>query len=227
MQSKTSQSDGLRKRKRTEISTNYQKRAKSESSSENENPEEEIIFAEQAILESKKNYNKIKELLNIAQEYEENSRLAMMASVSLCRVFIQLLAVGNLTMKKSLSDKEAVVVQWLKDRLSEYRELLLDLLSQEELSSSALTLSLRTLQAEGQYLSDKDEYTFPKVFLTQIIKILLYTDIGDDVRQEFVTKYVQKYHDIRFFTFKAIEYDPFPVYRKNRLIGIERSLIIV
>ncbi|KAJ2895667.1 hypothetical protein MKZ38_006273 [Zalerion maritima] len=192
------------KRKRSESKELSKKRAKSENSND-ENPEEQILLDEQSILESKKNYNKILNLISIAQQGQDGGGLAVVAAVSLCRVFIQLLAAGSLTMKKGLSDKDRKVVEWLKGNLSQYEEVLLQLLGREELAITALTLALRLLKSEGLYISDKDEYSFPRAFLTKIVKVLLYSETGDDVRQEFVEKYVQEYQDIRFFSFQAIE----------------------
>ena len=116
-----------------------------------------------------------------------------------------MLAAGHLTYKRSLSEKEAVVVQWLKDRLSEYKKILVSLLSQEEVASTALTLAMKVLKSEGEQLNNsKDFYVFPKEFLEDIIRALFETR-NYAVGKEFVEKYVDEYDDVRFFTHQAIK----------------------
>lgn len=208
--SKSSSSGNDLKRKRSKAKEPPKKRAKSETRDDEDDLEERILLDEQAVLESKKNYNKIKHLLDIAQDAENNHGLGLVAAVSLCRIFIHLLAAGSLSMRKGLSNKDAVVVEWLKRQLSSYEDVVLQILGEEERATSALTLALRLLKAEGQHLGAKDEYNFPTIFLTKIVKVLFYAPIGDDVRQEFAQKYMQKYQDVRFFSFQAIEYGFFP-----------------
>lgn len=198
------------KRKRPVAKEAPRKRARSESesgsgSSDDEDPQAEILLLESAILESKKHYNNITTLIEIARNQEEDGEKALVAAVSLCRVFIRLLAAGNLLRKKNLPEKEVVVVHWLRDRLLEYHEVLSSIFGKEEQAMTALTLSMRLLKAEGQYpQSDKEEYNFPKVFLTQIVGAMSQSGVDETVRKEFVDKFVDEFDDIRLFTFKAI-----------------------
>ncbi|SPN96849.1 probable NOC4 nucleolar protein, forms a complex with Nop14p that mediates maturation and nuclear export of 40S ribosomal subunits [Cephalotrichum gorgonifer] len=199
--------DGL-KRKRKEPKEEVKKRPRTDDTSSSSGDEEEtqskILLLEAAILESKKNYNNIVELIGIARDVENEGESAVLAAVALCRVFIRLLAAGNLTSRRGLSEKEAVVVQWLKDRLSEYKKILVSLLSTEELAPTALTLSMKILKAEGEKLnSNKEFYVFPKDFLAEIVQALFQSRSQAAIK-EFTEKYVDEYDDVRFFTHQAI-----------------------
>lgn len=203
---RSTEKDESLKRKRREPKEDVKKRPRTaDISSDDDDTEARILLLETEILESKKNYNNIVELIGIAKSIEDEGELAVLASVALCRVFIRLLAAGNLTHKRGLSEKEAVVAQWLKDRLSEYKKHLVSLLSREELASTALTLAMKVLKSEGEQLnSNKDFYVFPKEFLEDILRALFETR-NYVVGKEFVEKYVDEYDDVRFFTHQAIK----------------------
>ncbi|KAG5999221.1 hypothetical protein E4U43_002209, partial [Claviceps pusilla] len=190
------------KRKRALTEDKPAKRRRS-SSVESDDPNAKILLLEQGILESKKNYNDISVLLTTAGQYANGEPESMLAAVALCRVFMRLLAQGCLIAKKSLSEKDLVVVGWLKDQLSQYKVILLNLLGEEELAVTALTLSMRLLKAEGQFLYDKEEYSFPTAFLESIVGAILVSD-NEDVRRAFIEEYAEQYDDIRFFTFKSV-----------------------
>lgn len=196
-------SAGALKRKRSKGLEKPQKRAKSESSSDDDNTEADILLLENEILESRKNYNNITVLLELAQNIQDGDG-ALIATVSLCRVFLRLLASGALTRQAGQSEKDIVVVQWLKSRLSDYKKVVLTALAEEEIAPTALTLAMRMLKAEGQYLKSREEYSFPKAFLKEIIKVLI-TAASDDVREEYCEKFVGEYCDVRFYTFEALK----------------------
>ncbi|CRK37225.1 hypothetical protein BN1723_004281 [Verticillium longisporum] len=141
----------VRKRKRSsEAKEPAQKRARSESGDESDgssetDPQAEILLMEQEILESKKHYNNISKLLDIAKAYKTDPDSAALASVALTRVFVRLLAAGSLIKKKGLTEKDTVVVGWLRERYFEYKDVLAELITDEELGSPALTLAMRML----------------------------------------------------------------------------------
>lgn len=194
------------KRKRTSTGdkvTKVTKRRRS-SNEEAEDPNAKILLMEQGILESKKNYNDIATLLSIASRYEDGEDESTLAAVTLCRIFLRLLAQGSLIAKKGLSEKDSVVVGWLKDQFSQYKTLLQNMLGDEELAVTALTLCMRTLKAEGEHLYDKEEYTFPQAFLENIVAVLITSD-NEDVRKAFLESYVEEYDDIRYYTFKSVK----------------------
>ncbi|KAI0967644.1 nucleolar complex protein [Xylaria arbuscula] len=201
------------KRKRAKIPEKASKRTKPESSDDDDDDEEgadeiedrqaEILSLEDEILQSKKNYNNITTLLEIASNKQEGLEIVLFATVSLCRVFLRLLASGSLSRKPGQSERETVVIQWLKGRLADYRKLLIAALGDETSASTALTLSMRILKAETQITGDKGEATFPKAFLKDIVGALVRKRF-EDVQEEFCEKYLDEYADIRYYTFEAI-----------------------
>ncbi|KAI3332266.1 CBF-domain-containing protein [Xylariaceae sp. AK1471] len=194
------------KRKRTKVPEKASKRAKAESSDDDSddddgNRQAEILLLEDEILQSKKNYNNITILLDHAKQ--DDPEFAVFATVSLCRVFLRLLASGGLSHKTGQSERETVVIQWLKGRLSDYKKLLIAALGQEQSASTALTLSMRLLKAETQIASDKSDVTFPRIFLKEIVRVIVHTGF-EDVQGEFCEKYLGEYADVRFYTFQAL-----------------------
>lgn len=208
------------KRKRPNTTEPPKKRARSESASSSDHaqdggdgddaddaddPQAKILLLETAILESKRNYNNITTLLHIARDQDNEEDEALLATVALCRVFIRLLAAGSLHRKKNLAEKDVILVHWLRDRLAEYHVVLLSFLTSDDHALTALTLSMRLLKAHGQYpYRDADEHSFPKVLLRDIVAALCRPG-ADQVRREFVEKFVDEYDDIRLYTFKAIQ----------------------
>lgn len=199
------------KRKRSATKEAPRKRARSESSQDEQedDAQADILSLEAGILESRKNYNNITALIGIARAVDEEDddvqENALLATVALCRVFIRLLSAGALLRKKGMPEKDVVVVHWLRDRLAECREVILSLFSREEHAMTALTLSMRLLKTEGQNPpSDKEEYNFPKASLKDIVLALSQPEVDQVVRKEFVEKFVDEFEDVRLYTFKAV-----------------------
>ncbi|KPM40962.1 hypothetical protein AK830_g5600 [Neonectria ditissima] len=194
------------KRKRPSANEKPTKRRRSSSGSdESEGFNAKILLMEKGILESRKNYNDITVLLSTMDEFRNGNPEGMLAAVALCRIFVRLLAQGALISKKSLSEKDLVVVGWLKEQFGEYKAKLLTILSDEDLAPTALTLCMRTLKAEGEFLYDKDEYTFPRAFIRDIVSAVFLAD-NEDVVTAYVEEYAEQYDDIRYYTFNSIKY---------------------
>ena len=196
------------KRKRASHGEKPQKKRRS-SDEEVEDPNAKILLMEQGILESRKNYNDITVLLDTMANHESQGEESMLAAVALCRVFVRLLAQGSFTAKKGSSEKEAVVVGWLKQQLSVLKSTLLSFFDNDDLAMTALTLSMRLLKAEGEYLNEKDDYYFPADFLQETVSAILVAD-DEDVRRAYIEEFTEQYDDIRYHTFKSIKYIPTP-----------------
>lgn len=201
-----------RKRKAVPQAAKKRRRSSSDESSSNsgsdaEDEQSKILLLESSILESRKNYNNITTLIDISRKQGDNDdsvQTAVVAAVSLCRVFIRLLASGNLTKKKDASDKDQTIVQWLRERLADYKGCLLSMFELDEAAFTALTLSMRILKAEGEHLHSGAEYTFPTAFFTELVTALVQAEVDDGVRKEFMEKFVGEHDDIRFYVFKSI-----------------------
>ncbi|KAI9048094.1 hypothetical protein LZ554_007890 [Drepanopeziza brunnea f. sp. 'monogermtubi'] len=200
------------KRKRTSSEKYRSKRARSESPDSSEEQEEEeeedgqaqILLLAEEIFESKKNYNNITKLIHILGEDSEEADDSVLAAVSLCRVFTRLIVSGDMNAKKGASEKDTVVIKWLKERYLEYKSGLLLLLGEEGISSTALDICMRLLKTEGQHLRGL-EYKFPTTFLADMVRVLLDPESDASTRKEFSEKFVEEYDDIRFYTLEALE----------------------
>ncbi|RGP70453.1 putative noc4 nucleolar forms a complex with nop14p [Fusarium sporotrichioides] len=194
------------KRKRSSIQEEPTKRRRSSvSSDESEDPNAKILLMEQGILESRKNYNDITVLLSTANGFKDGDSESMLATVALCRIFLRLLAQGSLASKKTLSEKDQVVVGWLRKQFGELKKTLVAILRDEELAPTALTLCMRTLKAEGESFSDKDDYTFPRSFLRDIVLSLIESE-NTEVMKAFIEEFVEQFDDIRYYTLDAVKH---------------------
>ncbi|KAL2142273.1 hypothetical protein VTI28DRAFT_1410 [Corynascus sepedonium] len=173
---------------------------------------------EAEIQESKKHYNNIATLTELAQNYEDEPNHALAASESLCRIFIRLLAAGSLIKRKDVSEKDATVISWLRSRLADYRGALLSMFRSKKLALSALTLAMALLKAEAQHLTDRPEAVFPRLFFSDIVASLLESPV-ERLLDQFTEKFVDEYHDIRFYTFEAIK-----AYLVEREYNVDESI---
>ncbi|EFX00014.1 ribosome biogenesis protein [Grosmannia clavigera kw1407] len=187
------------KRKRAVQGEAPRKRSRSESGSGDDDDDEpsgqgRILLLEQAIVESKKNYNNI-----------------------------------VLANKKTAGEKDRVVVGWLRSRLAEYEDVLLAMLGRTgEQAATALTLVMRLVQAEGEHLQggekpeeDKDSkankgtkgdkpHYFPQALFRRLVGCLVHArqqlgvEAGEALADEFVDRFAGSFHDVRFYTFRAV-----------------------
>jgi len=191
------------KRKRQENGDASKKRRRSEAGDDNES-RTSIATLEAEIQESRKHYNNIATLIDLAQKHEQDPRNALAASEALCRTFIRLLAAGSLIKRKDVSEKDATVIGWLRDRLADYRGTLLSMFGSKKLALNALTLAMALLKAEAQHLNDRAETVFPRYFFLDIVSSILESPV-EELRDHFAEKFINEYHDMRFYTFESIK----------------------
>lgn len=195
------------KRKRPESGDTGKKRRKSGTDLDDNGDNDvqaKITKLESEIQESRKHYNNIAILVELAQNSNENATAAVAASEALCRIFIRLLAAGNLVKRKDVSEKDATVTGWLRDRLADYRGALLSMFRSQKLALDALMLAMALLKAEAQHLGDRGDAVFPRYFFADIVASILESPV-DQLREHFSETFVDEYHDIRFYTFEAIK----------------------
>lgn len=197
--------DSTRPSKRKRVSTDRKpsKRARSESS--DEDAQAQILLLENEIFESKKNYNNIAKLIKILGAETEDADEPVVAAISLCRVFMRFMVSGELEKKKGSTNKDLVVIKWLRERYSAYKTALLTLLGEDGIGNTALELCMRLLKTEGEHFRNGQDYSFPTTFLAEIAQVLLNPETEESARKEFSEKFVEEYDDIRFYTFEAIE----------------------
>lgn len=169
-----------------------------------EDPHQVIVRLEAQILESRKHYNNIAALLKLCKSPETDHETPTLAAVALCRVFTRLLTTGDMVKSKGMSEAEALIASWLKERYREYVEVLLSHFLQSEhppKQSVALTVLLRLVREESK--SQKD-FSLKQSSFTRIVETLLLLPEEDGSREEFAEKYFNVYDDLRYFTFRTI-----------------------
>ncbi|KAF2750664.1 nucleolar complex protein 4 [Sporormia fimetaria CBS 119925] len=184
--------------------TKSRSKSRTKSSDDAADPQETILHLEAQIVESRRHYNNIATLLQLARQHDTHNEKAVLASVSLCRVFSRLLAAGDMVKSKGMPEAEVVIVQWLKERYREYLDLLLDQYLRSEApatQSVALTLLMRLVKEESK---GQKEYNWKHGHLSRLVEILLHLPGEGGVTDEFAEKYFKPYDDIRFYTFQCI-----------------------
>jgi U3 small nucleolar RNA-associated protein 19 len=164
-----------------------------------------ILELETQIIESRRYYNNIATLLQLARQTETESDRPILAVVALCRVFSRLLATGDMVKSKGMGEAEGMIVSWLKGRYQEYKDLLLDDFLQSEhppRQSVALTLLMRLVKDESRALKDSSIKNGP---LSRLVEVLLLLPVGDPNRDEFADKYFKQFDDVRYHTFQTIK----------------------
>ncbi|KAI0536490.1 nucleolar complex protein [Xylaria digitata] len=119
------------------------------------------------ILQSKKNYDNIATLLELASEREDDLVVALFPTVSLCRVFLRLLVSRSLSHKTAKSEREAVA----------------------SASTSHDLLATPPPKAETQINNDKGEAIFSELFLKDIVGALVCQQF-ENVQEEFRKAYM-------------------------------------
>lgn len=172
---------------------------------EDEDPQEEITRLEMQILESRKHYNNIATLLKLARSSDAAHEASTLAAVALCRIFTRLMSTGDMTKRKKMSEAETLIVTWLKQRYTEYTDMLLtDFLRSEHppKQSVALTLLLRLVKEESKAQKDFNIKNSP---LPKTVEALFLLPEEDGSRDEFAEKFFGTFDDIRYFTFRSIK----------------------
>lgn len=191
-----------RKPERRESKSKSRRKSPSE---DGDDPQAGILQLEAQILESRKHYNNIATLLQLARQADAENEAPILAVVALCRVFSRLLATGDMVKSKGMGEAEAVIASWLKERYKEFLSLLLkDFLQSDHPAkqSVALTLLMRLVQEESK--ADKN-YSVKNGPLLKLVETLLFLPADDPNRDEFAEKYFKQFDDIRYHTFKTIK----------------------
>lgn len=165
-----------------------------------------ILVLENQVLESRQYYNNIVTILKQCwgQDTERDNEESTVAVVALYRIFCRLMALGRLAQPRGTPENEVTIVQWLNARYIEYKEILLTTLSQSGSSqqSTALTLLMRLVKEEATHLKPSEDALWRTGTFVRVLKALLdAVNPSADVLDEFAQEYVQKYDDIRFYTF--------------------------
>lgn len=173
---------------------------------------DQALQLEQKILESRTNYNSIYTLLEYLQKHDGPEDGDTVAAVALCRVFARLMARGDLSKPREKSGNEATVVQWLKERMHDYERGLFRMLRNDNIGkqSTALTVAMRLIKEKASHLNRSEDAIWQNDIFGQLVQTLIEEQIAEETRAEFIEKYVEKYDDIRYYSFACLGYVPSP-----------------
>ncbi|KAJ5114463.1 hypothetical protein NUU61_000222 [Penicillium alfredii] len=161
---------------------------------------------ENQIAESRKHYNNIATLISMLNVEPSAKHPELAVAVSLCRVFTRLIAAGNLTETSRAAENEKIVVAWLKERCLEYQRALMAIMRQADSASqiTALTLGMRLVKERTTHLPGADNNVWSSGLFKDIFEAVVEAPAGEDLRSEFVSKFVKEYEDVRYHTFGQI-----------------------
>lgn len=164
----------------------------------------EVLELENQILESRRHYNNIARLLGyLTKPDAEDDEQSFIAAVALCRVFCRLLAGGKMSKKQGISKDETLIIEWLRERLKEYKSLLIPKLASQkpEWSQLALTLPLQLMKEEAECLKVANDTAWRIGTFASLLRKLADGTTPDATRGLFVKKYLVEFDDIRYYTF--------------------------
>ena len=184
------------------------KRVASKESSEESDLQDDVLRLEEKILESRNNYNSIHALLDYLRSSDHGSEKNVLAAVALCRVFCRLMASGSLSKHKEKAGNENTIAQWLGERLQDYENELLKMLKEPDVErqNTALTLLMRLVKEQAAHLNNPKESIWRDGIFGKLVHKLLEDGVVEGTRTEFVKKYVEKYDDVRYYTFALLAY---------------------
>lgn len=166
-----------------------------------------VLELENQILESRRHYNNIVKLLEYLKKPDaEDDDRSFIAAVALCRVFCRLLAGGKMSRKQGISNDETLIIDWLRERLKEYKNLLISKLASQkpEWSQLALTLPLQMMKEESVYLKVPNDTVWRNGTFALLLRKLADGTTPEATRGLFVKNYLVVFDDIRYYTFTEL-----------------------
>lgn len=195
-----SESEFTRERKRTAVQ-------KAVSLPPDTHDANKVLELENKILESRRHYNNIVKLLAYLKKPDaEDDDRSFIAAVALCRVFCRLLAGGKMSRKQGVSNDETLIIDWLRERLKEYKNLLIPKLASQkpEWSQLALTLPLQMMKEESVYLKVPNDTVWRNGTFALLLRKLADGTTPEATRGLFVKNYLVEFDDIRYYTFTGL-----------------------
>lgn len=189
----------------TELSANPKKRAKTVVYGDIERIHSRIQDLERSILESRKHYNCIIELLDYLRK-DGRGNINVFAAVSLCRIFCKLLALDEMGNPRSKSGDEATIAKWLEERLEFFQSVLLQTLGSEHEAEqhAALTIIMQLVKGKHKQITKVAHFSWEKGLFASMMQTLGTTLSAAEARRSFNDDYISRYADIRFYTLKCL-----------------------
>jgi len=143
-------------------------------------------------------------LLPAAKKEIEAGLVRSQAVVALCRVFGRLFAEGRLTKSNASTEGELMVINWLRGRYEEYRDVVLELLTYgtPEGQILALNLCMLLVKEEVSNTSAGAESAWKTGLFSKTMEAVL-SSPSQEICDELVERYLQQYDDLRHYAFMA------------------------
>lgn len=166
----------------------------------------QIALLEEQIKESQRHYNNIQSLLITARKEVKLTQSETPAVLALCRVFCRLLADGRLSKSSAATANELKILQWLKDRYSDYQHLLFRMLEGTNvgLQRIALHAGMQLVKEEIMNGGASAESIWRTALFPKLLNAVLSGSSADDICGDYLEKYVNVYDDVRHYTFMII-----------------------
>lgn len=166
-------------------------------------PQDQINLLETQIYESRRHYNNIVTLLSLTKPGDTKRQTRVAACVALCKVYCRLLASRAMVKSKDTAEEEIVIIQWLRERYSEFSAQLLQNLSNPTECESSLTLLFQLVKYESNQEKGLGESVWKQGVFGKLVDVLVGLEESGEVLPLFIEE-VNRYDDIRYYTFKNI-----------------------
>ncbi|KAI5306459.1 hypothetical protein KEM56_000807 [Ascosphaera pollenicola] len=198
--------ESKKRKKSTTKSAEPSKRRATATASDGDASRNEIRLLENQIAESRKYYNNIAKLISMLGVADGAENVNLQVAVSLCRVFCRLLAGGQLSKVKGSSEQDQIIVAWLRERLHEYHNALLDVLKHGTPSVQVPVLSLcfRLMKEQSTHLFGSETQVWSSEAFPRVVATLLEAFDGDVLRSNFIENFAKKHHDIAVYMVLAL-----------------------
>ena len=169
-----------------------------------------ILLLESKILESRRNYNDITELVGYLQG--DDDEVQVLAAIALCRVFCRLLAAGALTVtnepSEGPSESNRTISQWLLERLKETYKHLFGILKEEDPAkqTTVLTIMMQLLKEQAKHYHRSNHEGWSRSGFHTLIETLIAEDTPITAAEGFGEMFAARYDDIRYYTFSRLTY---------------------
>lgn len=177
------------------------KRKKQSKKRDEDNIHAEILLLESQIVGSRLHYNDISKLLEYVPSHNQQDERDVVAAVALCRVFCKLMAQESMTASPQAPENETTIIKWLLQRYQEYQDALVSLFTADaHRQSTALTLIMKLVKVEAAELKLPEQSIWHSGIFSKLIAALAQTTEAKEARAEFGDKYLEEYHDVRYYT---------------------------
>ena len=162
---------------------------------------------EQEVQESRKHYNNITILQSLAYSKKSIRVSSSDARLALCRVFCRLIAEGSMSPANHASPSEKTISEWLNSRYKTLTQCLVKEMVMEDSEDGIVCLNL-LMQLVKHEVAGLGTSSWTEGLFSAVLRSLTRRRTSNNVAilNHFVEAYVQKYHDVRYYTTALLGY---------------------